>query len=247
MTKLHQILPVEKSTRATTQSEIDRAYHDAQKAPLFNGLTRTYTARDDADNDRQPPERKIVQLTTDDILAKITGAFSRQLDVIATKNMTNLTARGDVSFEGRTLLADVPATTLLTIEKALKDIHTIVLKLPVLDPEVEWVGRDEATGLWKSSVERTVRTKKVPKAFVKAEATDRHPAQVDTFTEDQQVGDWAKTLFSGAMPAPDKLALIRRVEGLQAAVKMAREAANQADVIDHKVGAVVMSAILGTA
>lgn len=48
----------------------------------------------------------------------------------------------------------------------------------------------------------------VPRNHVKAEATDKHPAQVEVYHEDVPVGYWTTVKFSGALPA-------RRVNELQ--------------------------------
>lgn len=239
-TKLHQVLALSKTVQSTTEGAVTRAYHDAQKTVLFQGMTRTYAPVDADDRDYLPPERKGVQLTAEQVLAQAAQAWTRQADVVATKDLTNTRARADVVVGGEVFLPAVPVTTLLYLEKMLVSVAEMIKKMPVLDPEVDWgTAVDPATGLWKSKPEETVRTKKIPKAFVKYEATDRHPAQVDTFTEDVIVGKWTRTLFSGALPAGKKTDLLRRVEGLQESVKLAREYANQAEVIDAHVGAII--------
>ena len=48
---------------------------------------------------------------------------------------------------------------------------------------------------------QTLRTKKVPRNHVKAEATEKHPAQVEVYYEDVAVGYWTTVKFSGALPA----------------------------------------------
>ena len=35
---------------------------------------------------------------------------------------------------------------------------------------------------------------------MKYEATEKHPAQVETYTEDIKVGEWTMVKFSGAIP-----------------------------------------------
>lgn len=238
-TKLHQILALEKGIKGQTEGEVTRAYHDAQRTPMFNGLTRTYAPKDE-EGERFPPERKMTRYTVADILARAAAAWTRQADIVATKDATNQVARANVVVDGTVVLENVPVTTLLYLEKTLQNVRELVLKLPVLDPEVEWGSvPDAATGLWKSTPEETVKTKKVPKAFVKAPATDRHPAQVDVFTEDVVVGYWTKTQFSGAMPAGEKLDLLHRIENFAASVKLAREYANQVDAVDRQIGQAV--------
>lgn len=242
-TKLHQLLAVEKGAKSTTESAVTRAYHDVQKVALFNGLTRVYSPKDDDDRDRLPSERKIVQLTADQVLARAAIAWARQADVVATKDATNQHASANVIVDGEILLSQVPVTTLLYLEKTLANVHTLISKIPILDAEVVWE-QDGTSGLYRSAPEETVRTKKVPKAFTKAPATERHPAQVEMFTEDVIVGTWARTLFSGALPATRRAQLLERVEALSEAVKIAREYANQTDVLDREIGTALFDFLL---
>lgn len=245
-TRLHQILALEKGAKSTTESAVTRAYHDAQKQALFSGLTRVYSPRDNEDLDRLPSERKVVQLTAENVLGRAIDAWTRQADVVATKDATNQTAKANVLVDGVVLLADVPVATLLYLEKQFVNVGEVIKKLPVLDPEVDWEnGTDVATGLYRAKPEETFRTKKVPKAFVKAPATDKHPAQVDTFTEDVIIGTWQKVVFSGAFPAGRKAELLARLETLKEAVKLAREYANQAVVVPRTVGAPIFDYLLG--
>lgn len=239
--KLHQILALEKGIKGQTEGTVTRAYHDAQRPALFLGMTRSYLPADD-EGERLPSERKMAQTTADGIVGQAVAAWTRQADIVATKDATNQTARADVVVDGVTILTQVPVTTLLYLEKTLQNVRELVLKLPVLDPEVEWGSApDNATGLWKSTTDQTVRTKKVPKAFTKAPATDKHPAQVDVFTEDVIVGTWSRTLFSGALPATRKAELLQRIERFGESVKMAREYANQAEAIDKKIGEAIFA------
>ena len=83
---------------------------------------------------------------------------------------------------------------------------------------------------------QTVRTKKIPRNHVKAEATKEHPAQVEGFYEDVAQGFWSTIKFSGALPAQRVNELLSRVEKLQQAVKFAREEANGLEVEQQKVG-----------
>lgn len=237
--RLHQVLALEKGAKASTESDITKAYHDAQRTALFNGLTRVYTPKDE-EGERLPSERKNVQTTADQLIKRAVDAWTRQANLVATKDAANQLARADIVVDGERILEAVPVTTLLYIEKTLQNVRELVRKLPVLDPEVEWGDvPDAATGLWKSTVEETTRTKKIPRAFVKYEATDRHPAQVDAYTEDVIVGTWARTLLSGALPAGRRLDLLHRIEHLADAVKVAREQANQAEAVDKQIGSAV--------
>lgn len=234
MSKLNQIIAVEKGIKSATQRAVTQAYHDVQVEAPLNGLTRTYQPRTE-DGDELPAEYTKVQFTVADKIDEVYQALVRLFDVTATKDYGNAQATADIVVDGSTLLADVPPTYLLFLEKYLVDVRTFLSKLPLLDPAVEW-HEDETTGLHRSEPVRTTRTRKVPKAHVLYQATDRHPAQVESFTVDEIVGDYTSTRFSGAITKADRDKLVGRADKLIQAVKFAREEANSTIVEDRKVG-----------
>jgi hypothetical protein len=234
VTKLNQILAVEKGVKASGQRAVSDAYHTIQKAPLLSGLSRTYQPIDD-EGEQLPPESTRVQVKTEQVIADVAAALTRLFDVTATKDWTNAVAKADVVVDGQTLIAGAPVTYLLFLEKQLVDLHTFVSKLPTLDPAETWSFDDNAE-TWRTEPVKTTRTKKVPRNHVLAEATDKHPAQVQVYNEDIVVGYWTKTAFSGALPARRVNELLLRVQKLQDAVKYAREEANSTAVEDQEVG-----------
>ena len=130
---------------------------------------------------------------------------------------------------------NVPVTYLLFLEKKLVDVHTFVSKIPTLDSSETWTW-DANAGCFASEPVETHKTKKLPKVVTKAPATDKHPAQVEVYQEDVVVGYWKTVKFSGAMPADDIKKLLTRIEGLQRAVKFAREESNSKIIEEVKVG-----------
>lgn len=128
------------------------------------------------------------------------------------------------------LLSNVPVPYLLFLEKQLVDIHTIITKLPTLDPSENWTF-DQNSGAWATDPTETTRTKKIPRNHIKAEATDKHPAQVDTYFEDVVVGYWKTIKFSGAVPQTRVNELLQKLNKVRIAVKFARERANSVEVI----------------
>jgi len=177
-------------------------------------------------------------------MRQVSTTLTRLFDVTATKDWTNCEARADVVVDGRTIAARVPVSYLLFLEKQLVDLHTFVKKLPVLDAAEAWV-RDDSTDSWRTEPVRTIRTKKVPRNHVKAEATEKHPAQVEVYYEDVAVGYWTTVKFSGALPAKRINEILDKVIALQTAVKFAREEANNTEVVDQKVGAAVFGYLFG--
>jgi len=242
MTLQHQILALEPGVRSRTEKTITELHRRLAKDTLLSGLTREYAPRD-AEGERLPGERTKVQVKADEALTKAAAAFTEVFDIVATKDFGNTEARADVVVDGETLIEDAPATYLLWLEKKLVDLHTFVKKLPTLDPAETWT-YDPNSGAFRTDTLQSTRTKKVPRNHVKAEATDKHPAQVDVYYEDVIVGDWKTVKFSGALPADRVEALLSRVEKVQDAVKAARQQANTVEVEQQHVGEAIFDYIL---
>lgn len=235
MAKLNQIIAVEKSVKSQSFQELTEAHQSLQKPALLAGISRSYRPKDE-EGEQLPPESTRVQLKAQEVIRDTVTSLTRLFDVTATKDWANCLAKADVVVDGRALLRQVPATYLLFLEKQLVDLHTFVKKLPVLDAAEAW-SYDASTDAYATEPTQTLRTKKMPRNHVKAEATEKHPAQVEVYYEDITVGYWRTVKFSGALPAQRVNELLARVEKLQEAVKFAREEANSIEVEDQKVGA----------
>ena len=234
-TRLNQIIAVEKGIKSRSFQELTEAHHALQKPNLLSGISRTYRPKDE-EGEQLPPESTRVQAKTNDIIRQTVDVLTKLFDVTATKDWANCRAKADVVVDGQTLLTEVPATYLLFLEKQLVDLHTFVKKLPTLDPSESWTF-DAGADAWATDPVQTVKTKKIPRNHVKAEATEKHPAQVEVYYEDVTVGYWRTVKFSGALPAQRVNDLLERVEKLQQAVKFAREEANNLEVENEQVGA----------
>lgn len=243
MTLINQIIAITDGARSRADRDLTDAYQALQKDAPLSGLARTYTPKDE-EGDRLPPEAVQVQTTVDRLIATITNSQSRLLDVTFTRDIANTGATADVVVGGQVLISDAPVTFLLTMEAWLKGMRAFIAKLPVLDPAEVWT-HDPTTGVYRSETNVTTRTKKIPRAFEAAAATDRHPAQVTVFHEDVIVGTWALTKFSGRIPADRQIAMLARVDLLVDAVKMAREKANSAEVADFTCGPEVLGYLFG--
>ncbi len=238
MARLNQIIAVEKGVKSRSFEELTAAHHALQKTALLSGISRTYRPKDE-EGEVLPPESTRVQAKAEDINRQTIEIMTRLFDVVATKDWTNCKARADVVVDGKTLLSQVPATYLLFLEKQLVDLQTYIKKLPVLDPAESWVF-DASADCWATEPVQTTKTKKIPRNHVKAEATEKHPAQVELYYEDVVVGYWKTVKFSGALPAKRVNELLERLEKLQQAVKYAREEANSIEADEQKVGEKVL-------
>lgn len=242
MPKLNQIIAIEHGTKTQTQKDLTEAHHALQKPALLTGIARTYRTKDD-DGDKFPDESTRVQTTAAamlDTTARIMGAL---FDLVATKDWANCEAKADVVVDGVTLIAAAPVTFLLWIEDRLQDLKTFVEKIPTLDPSDAWHW-DASQNCWASEPAETTKTKKLYRNHVKAEATDKHPAQVEIFTEDAVIGYWKTTKYSGALAASQAAQVLARIKKVADAVKFAREEANMREVERQHVGDAVYRFLL---
>lgn len=234
MPKLNQIIAVEKSVKSRSFQELTEAHHALQKPALLSGISRNYRPKDE-EGEQLPPESTRVQVKAEEIIQSTARILANLFDVTATKDWTNCEARADVVVGEQVLIKDAPVSYLLFLEKQLVDLNTFVRKLPVLDASESW-SFDPGADCYATEPVQTVRTKKIPRNHVKAEATEKHPAQVEVYYEDVTVGYWRTVKFSGALPAQRVHELLNRIQKLQQAVKFAREEANSVEAREQKIG-----------
>lgn len=226
--KLNQIIAVTNGKKTQSEKNLTEIYHRLQKPELFNGLSRRYTPLDE-DGETLPSEEKVPQYNVKDAIASAKSTLTELINVVATQDVANTQAKADIVVDDTVVLQNVPVTHLLFLEKQLVDIQTFVSKLPTLDPSERWT-YDNNVDCFVASPTKSNRNIKKFRNHVKVEATDKHPAQVDVYTEDVKVGSWETTKFSTCVDAKRKNELLSKVKQLIEAVKFAREAANSMEV-----------------
>lgn len=240
MTKLNQVVAVEKTVKEKVNKQTAPLFHTTKNATgaLFSGLTKTYEPLD-ADGEHLPDDSTRVQNTVPEILEAFAKPTIQLFDTQLTKETANTEAFADVVVDGVTLIAQAPVTFLLQFEKHLtQEVRGLIVALPTLDPAQEWEPADsERAGIFRTQTIRRQRTKKTEEPVVLYLATDKFPAQTQMITTDKLVGYWNEMRFSGAISGQRKQELLDRVDALIAAVKFAREAANNRDVDNKTVGA----------
>jgi hypothetical protein len=243
MPRLNQIIAIEKGIKSQSMRELTDIHQGLQKTSQLSGISRTYRPKDE-EGEQLPPESTKVQIRAEEMIRQMVNIMTKLFDVTATKDWANGQATANVIVDGKILLEKVPITYLLFLEKQLTDMNTFIRKLPVLDASETWTF-DASTDSWATEPIQTVKTKKIPRNHVKAEATEQHPAQVEVYYEDVIVGYWRTVKYSGALPAARINELMKRIEKLQQAVKFAREEANNLDVNEQKIGDKVFDYLFG--
>jgi hypothetical protein len=227
--KLHQLLAIIQKTKTEAAKLKTAVYHLAQKRELFEGLSRSYTPKDD-DGFVYPAESKTVSITAQSLMVQFMEASRALFNDCFAQDAANTTAIADVAIDGEIILRNAPVSFLLFLEKQVEDLRTFAKSLPEQDIAEEW-HFDESRAVYVSAPRLTTKTKKTVKPIVLYEATKEHPAQVDKISEDVVEGTWTTLRFTGALPSSQIKLLLNRIDALDKAIVRARERANQEDVV----------------
>jgi hypothetical protein len=244
-TRLNQIVALEQGVKARAKDALTALYQQFQRGSdaALSGLIRTYQPLNDEDV-ALPEEKTLVQVRVKDQLEEVGRLLARYLDVTATKDFANTQAKADVRLGDEVFIKDAPVPFLLTLEKELVNVRTMLSKAPTLDLAEKWA-LDEDAKAYAAEPRETVRSVKVQKVLTLAPATDRHPAQAQLIVEDRPAGKWKTIKLSGALPGAERGEMLERVDRLIAAVKIAREEANQHQVTDAVIGARLVGYLFG--
>lgn len=240
MTKLHELLAVESNLRGqaeATRTDLKNTFE--KKRNHFSEMIQTF--HPSAEGAEAVTEGKLtIQTTVPKELAWITEKLANAMDVAHQVDMANLVANSDVTMEdGTILLTAVPATSLLQLEKRIKEIQDLVVAIPTLDPAKDFTAdEDKGAGVFRAREVRKERTSKVFDYVVMVQPTDKHPAQVKELMVDKPVGTIVQQEWSSLLTVSQKGDMLDRVENLLRAVKKARSRANsvEVDVSANKIG-----------
>jgi len=235
MTQLHELLAVETGLAETANritKEVTKTL--STKQSLFAGMSKHHTIFDDANQHMvQAPENKEVQSTVQEQLDFLANNLISYWDVSLQKEEANQRANADIIIDGTTIATSVPSIVLLSMEKKLTSLLAVYNGIPTLDSATAW---EPAPEYAKSHVFRTKfvterQQSVVTKDFKEVSpATEHHPAQVKQVESTEVIGKYTITDFSGAVPSSEKAAKLARLTKLIAAVKQARQRANNVEV-----------------
>lgn len=246
--KLHELLAVEGDLEGVYKNILQETATQFTKHPdrYWGQIQRVEFLDADA-----PGEADVHKEMDDTVKAKLEYSAEhvvRYLDAVLQKEMTNQTAKADIVIDGVTIASDVPVTFLLGLETKLKHIRQNLYEtIPTLQPGIKWE-LDEAQGpdIYKMAYpEEKFRTKKNIKNHILYEATKEHPAQVETYTEDERIARVITDKWCGMITPAEKSVILGRLDKLTRAVKKARQKANSAEVVSATIGAEIFKYING--
>lgn len=248
MPKLHELLAVEANLEGQmnkTRTELTATFE--KKRHLFEEKRTTF--RPLAEGEPEVTEAQSdIQSTVPQELDWVSNFFVKALDASYQVAEANTQARADVVLEDEAetvLLRQVPATTLLELEKRMAEWQHLISSIPTLDPAKGFMLDPARRNVFQARPVTKTRTKKVSKPVVLYEATDKHPAQVQLATEDVAIGVLSEQEWSGLITPAQKAEFLGRVEMLIRAIRRARSRANETEVDkSKKIGSTLLRFLL---
>lgn len=248
--KLHEVLAAEKTVLAQAAKLLAETVAKLGKDHFFAGHDKSLTLLADssvkAATEAAARDIKLLPTNVPDTLKYFFDSWTRAEDLLMRKNATNQNARADIEIDGVVLAEDVPVDELLGLEARLLEIRKVIDAVPTLDASKKWVkAADLGTNIYRTeSPEIVVKTEKITEAVVLYPATDKFPANIKEISKDNVVGSFSLTRTSGAITSAEKAEMMANVDTLIREVKMARTRANNIDIQEVNIGAVLAGFIL---
>jgi len=242
MGQLHELLAVDRDLANAARIVVEEATNTfTKKTDHFLGNIKTLELFDEARKQEESgfAEEKNITTTVNQKLDYVAESLIRYVDVLAQKEKTNQEAKADIILEDGTIfLKDMPATMLLSLENYLEKWRLMYHSIPTLQPGVDWeLDATQGEGVYKSAKpEIRNKTEKVIRHKVLYDATDKHPAQIEKWTEDAPIGRFINVRWSGMISPAEKSKILGRIDSLIAAVKKSRMRANTQEVVKVSVG-----------
>jgi hypothetical protein len=250
MTKLHEILAVEKTRNTAVAKLLDDTSNKFRKDQFFAGHIKTLKmlvdSPENAAIEEAARDEKALPTTVPETLEYVFDFWAKAEDITFAKNRTNQIANADLLFRGQVLVPNVPVDELLGLETRLQTLRNVMDTVPTLDASKEWKVTDNGRkGEFVTTGEEvTSKTEKTMTAVVLYEATDKHPAQIEKVTADKVVGTFKRRSISGAATSKQKADAIAILDELLVETKQARQRANSVEVINEKIGNTIANLIL---
>lgn len=234
-TKMHELLAVfddQKGQATKTRTDLMATFNN--KPHLFG--KKVVTFRSNQEGVAPVTESQLdINTTLSKELEWASGFLTKAIDTGYQVDLGNLEAKADLVIEdGKmpiVIAKDVPATSLLQLEKHLAAVRDLVLTIPTLDP-AKGFSLDTSTGkgIYKAREVVKEKTRKDKKVLKLAAATDKHPEQVQVYDADIPVGTILEQEWSALTTPAIKSEMLARCDTLIQAVKKARSRANSIDL-----------------
>lgn len=241
-TKLHEILAAEKSVTSKATLLLQETLTKLGKGHFFEGHLKTLTMIQEGPTkaaiEAAAREHKALPTTVQDTLNYTMASWANAENLLATKNLTNQSAKADIMIGATKLAEGVPIDELMGLENRLVELRKIFHAVPTLDASKVWK-KGDLPFTYLAEPEIATKTDKTIDAKVLYPATDKHPAQVKEYSYDETVGQFTRVITSGATTTYAKAEALTRLDDLIVAVKQARTRANDIPATKLNVGSAI--------
>ena len=243
--RIHEVLPVADSLKgqmAKVIADLGSTFKD--KRHLFS--EQVIQVNPFKETEKSSEERQsTLQSTVPQELKWVSETIAKAIDASMMVDNANTVAKANIELDGQVLAANVPATSLLELEKSITRVKELINLVPTLDPAKGYTPCADRDNVFKARDVNKTRTKKEKQVLTLAPATDKHPAQVQVYDADVAVAKLIEQEFSGMVTPQAKADMLGRVEDLIRAIRSARARANNVEVPQTtKIGQVLLDYVL---
>jgi len=250
MGKLHQHLAVEEAKATIYKNTMEEAIQTfAKREHLMKGrITNQQSKLDEEDAlyDEYPSKTETLPVA-ETVIGKIKWVLqhaSAYYDLAAQKDAANCQARADLIINGKVIVKDLPAITLLFIENKLKGIRNMLAQSKTLDAARNWEKHESQPNVWEADPSIRTIKQSVSEYVTASPATEKHAAQVVQVTTEKIRALSTAVELSGFMPTAQKADLLMRCDELIQASKQARQTANDQEVTDVRIAKSIFDYLL---
>lgn len=239
--KLHEVLAVQADLEGTAKKVSQEAITTfTKRADHFQGHHKSLEmfAEERSQEEKGAEDHKAIVTTVDKKLEYIWKAVGKHFDAILQKERTNQDARADLIVDGVVIMEGLPATFLLAMETKLKDLRAVYEAAPTLAPGIDWEDDPaaEMSGVFRMKHPETKhKQEKTIKHKVLVDPTEHHPAQIEKWTENLNVGTFITQRQCSMITPAKKSEYLGRIDKLIRACKRARQRANNTEIVKMKV------------
>jgi hypothetical protein len=235
MGNLHQHLAALNELEAQDRKILEETGATWKKQELFDGFIRVLhmEAEDRQHEEKGATESRTLTTTAIERLKYMFPFMVENLDAQLQREVANALATADVTLPNGEVLKGMPVTAIMHREKYWTRVRQVMDGIPTIDTTKRWVKDEQAAleGVLRTAeTEKANRTEKQMVVITKAEATDKHPAQVELHPKDVVVGYYEKTSQTGKMTPAAKAALLAYIDGMILAYRKAKAVANETAV-----------------
>lgn len=238
-TELHELLAVEGMLDKQAKKLVLSSKKQLDKENLFMGQTRKLEMFDDQDSRLNTTESMKLETTVDKNLGYALGSVIKYWDAVIQKDSANQEAKADVVIDGKVILKDIPATTLLGLENKIAELRSLFEAIPTLPTGINWE-RNEADepGIFRTREDvKQAKTENDVGFRVLYEATKEHPAQIEKFKVVNTIGMYSTSRVCGMYTAYNKAKRLEKIDIVLRGIKKARQRANTVKVnIEKRIG-----------